>query len=594
MASLPETNLHLFRFIQTPTRQLQGAVGNLETFFSEPWGHVYYLNSPRPGIWSFVVYASDSYSLRIEGYRENGALGDVSNGSSFCSACDRNSICKKDLVDYICVCGEGFSGNGFSCYDINECDTYVWPDPCNHVGYCINTYGSYNCVCFSGFTWENKTCVDIDECLEPKLSNCDPQAECVNNYGSYSCYCPEGYYGDGYTCEIDECKNDVCGFGRECVKIPGSHICSDPCFNYTTLNEPTRSTSYHDYHYYYYDYYGRSDYYLNGWYRFTGSGGTQLAEFCPSVGSCYTRCPMWLSGSHPKPSDGIVNDTICISDAGNCCQWTSYVMMKTCPGGFYIYKFSRTPVYYAGYCTDPGTITDSCSCADDEECKVVGGRYDCYCRSDSSTVTALEDIRPVLSCGSQEIKASFQKCDLQKFNLDTKNIHLIDNTCVGFSDFNTTNIISVVSILKRGVCGNDLENNGTHVIYKNTIFLSMDAAASLAGENVLSIRYSCVYPLDMQLSLETALNPLKGSGTVDMEGSGRLEVTMALYKDSSYTKPYEGSQVILASTTNLFIGILLKIGDISQYAVQMTNCYAVPSINSTTRYDIIKNSCHCS
>ncbi|XP_075141539.1 uromodulin-like [Leptodactylus fuscus] len=567
-----------------------GSMEKIITFFSEPWGSVFHVDYPRPGIWTLEVYAESYYSLRIEGYKENSALGDSFNVSAFCSTCDRNAVCKKDIVDYTCVCKVGFSGDGFACYDIDECNQ--WPYPCSFYGYCVNTYGSYNCTCPSGFTLNGTTCVDINECLEPALSNCDPLAACVNYYGSYSCYCPEGYYGDGHKCEINECLEDVCGFGRECIKIPGSHICFDPCFNYTILNEPTRSTSYHDYYYYdyYYYYYGRSDYYLTGWNRFMGSGGTQLAEFCPSEGSCFTRYPMWLDGSHPKPSDGIVNGTVCISDAGTCCQWTSYVMMKTCPGGFYVYKFSQPPVYSSGYCTDPTTTPGSCYCADDEECRAVSGHYSCYCKSDSSA-TALEDIRPVLSCGSQEIKASFQKCDLKKFNLDTKNIHLIDNTCVGFSDFNTTNIISVVSILKRGVCGNELVNNGTHVIYKNTIFLSLDVASSLGGENVLSIRYSCVYPLDMQLSLETALKPFSGSAIVDMEGTGKLQVTMALYKDSSYITPYEGSEVILTSATNLFIGILLKIGDISQYAVQITNCYAVPSINSTTKYDIIKNSC---
>ncbi|KAG8558187.1 hypothetical protein GDO81_016896, partial [Engystomops pustulosus] len=555
-----------------------GARADFTTFLSEFWGSVGYLDYPRSGYWSFESNAYSSYSIRIEGYKD------------FCSRCSSNANCKKDVLDYTCVCKDGFSGDGYSCYDINEC--YYWPSPCGYYAYCINTYGSYNCVCSSGFISENNTCIDIDECSSPELNNCGQNAACENYNGSYYCYCPTGFFGDGYRCEVDECTKDVCGFGRECIKYYGYHTCSDPCFNYTTLNEPTRSTSYRDYYYYdyYYWYYGRSDYYLNGWYRFTGSGGSSLADFCPSQGSCYTRYPMWLQGAHPEPADGIVNGTVCTSYYDTCCMWTSSVKIKACPGGFNVYKFGYPPQYYSGYCTDPATVPDSCSCAADEECRKVGGRYSCYCKNDSG-IAVLSDIRPVLSCGAQEMKASFQKCDLKKFNLNTKNIHLNDRYCIGFNDYNTTNIISVVSVLKNGVCGNEMVNNGTHVIFKNNIFLSLDTNSSLGGEDILSIRYSCVYPLDLELALETALKPFTDSAVVNVTGTGQLQVTMALYKDSSYTSPYEGSQVLLTAATNLFIGIILKVGDASQYAVQITNCYASPSINSTTRYDIIKNSC---
>ncbi|XP_044129854.1 uromodulin-like, partial [Bufo gargarizans] len=559
-----------------------GAVQNLTTIMSESWGSVFYLKNPRPGTWAITVYGSGPYSIRIEGYK------------AFCETCNSNAACKKDLLDYTCVCNEGFSGDGFSCYDIDECSYYGYysNDKCSYYGYCINTYGSYYCNCNTGFTWDNATCVDVDECSSPSLNNCDPAATCVNYFGSYSCYCPEGYYGNGYKCEVDECTRDVCGFGRECIKFTGSHNCTDPCFTYTTLNDPTRSTSYYDYYYYYYyySYYGRSDYYLSGWYRFEGSGGSRLANFCPSEGSCYIRYPMWMNGTHPVPSDGIVNRTICTSYSGYCCSFTSDIKIKACPGGFYVYKFSTPPVYYSGYCTDPVTIPGSCSCADNEECIAVGGRYSCYCKNHSSP-SALENIRPVLSCGNQEIKASFEKCDLQKFNLNIQNIHLKDSYCKGFPDFNTTNIISVVSILKNGVCGNVLVNNGTHVIYKNTIFLSKDTGASLGGEDILKINYSCVYLLDIHVSLDTALQPFSNSVIVDINGTGTLEATMALYKDSSYTSPFEGSAVLLTSTTNLFIGIILKIADVSQYAVLMKNCYATPSVNSTIKYEIIKDSC---
>ncbi|KAM9305532.1 uromodulin-like [Gastrophryne carolinensis] len=552
-----------------------GSVINESQLISENWGSLSYVNNPKTGSWKVSFSSGGYFSLRIVGFK-----------ASICASCSPYATCRKIIFSYSCVCNDGFSGDGYSCYDTNECYYYS----CNN-GYCVNTFGSYYCSCYSGYTFDiyNKTCVDINECLNSSLSNCHSLATCVNYLGSYSCYCPYGYYGDGYHCEVDECSKDVCGFGQECIKSNKSHSCLDPCYNYTSLNDPTRSTNYY-YDYYYY-YYGRSDSYFNGWYRFIGSGGIRMPEFCPSSGHCYTIAPLWLNGSHPDISDGIVNRTVCTSYYGNCCYWTSNVMIRACPGGYHVYKLSGTPYYYSGYCTDPSTSAESCSCADDEECRLVGGHFGCYCKK--TDVSALGDLRPVLSCGSLEIKASFNKCQLQKLNLNTNNIHLRDKNCIGFPDYNNTNTISVLSVLRSGVCGNDLVNNKTHIIYKNTIYLSLNTGSSLGGEDVLTIDYACVYPLDMELSIDTALIPFASSVNSTITAPGDLLVTMALYQDSGYTSVYEGSEVLLTSKTNLYIGIILKSGDTSQLTVQMKNCFATPTNNqnSSSKYYIIRDSC---
>ncbi|KAM9305533.1 uromodulin-like [Gastrophryne carolinensis] len=556
---------------------------------SENWGYLSYVKNPDSGNWTVTINSAEYYSLRILGIK-----GDIASSASVCASCSPYATCREIIFSYSCVCNNGFSGDGYSCYDINECD-YYYAYSCNN-GYCVNTFGSYSCSCYSGFTYDDvtKTCIDIDECSNSSLNSCYSLKGCVNYYGSYSCYCPSGYYGDGYHCEVDECTKDVCGFGHECIKYSGSHSCVDPCSSYETLNDPTRSTNYYyyyyDYYYYYYYYYGRSDYYLNGWYRFTGSGGIRMPEFCPSPGHCYTIAPLWLNGSHPDISDGIVNRTVCTSYYGNCCTWTSNIMVRACPGGYHVYKFSGTPYYYSGYCTDPTTSEESCSCASDEECRLVGGHYGCYCKKSDS---ALTNFHPVLSCGNLEIKASFTKCQLEGSNLNTSNIHLRDKNCIGFPDYSNTSTISVLSLLKSGVCGNELENNKTHVIIKNTIFLSLNTGSSLGGEDFLSIDYSCVYPLDMVLSLSTALVPFASSVNSSIGGTGDFLITMALYQDSGYTSVYEGSEVLLTSKTNLYIGIILKSGDTSQLTVQMKNCFATPTSNqnSTSKYYIIRESC---
>lgn len=240
---------------------------------------------------------------------------------------------------------DGFIGDGFSCSDIDEC-AYSWSNNCSS-GICQNTFGSYTCLCPSGYTSSGSTCIDINECASPELNRCNSSASCINYNGYYSCVCLFGYIGDGFSCEVDECAYGACGLGIECIKSPGSYSCSDPCSNYSFLDEPWRSTS----NIYGYGYY--CDYSKNGWYRFIGSGGVRMPESCVPENSCNTMAPIWLSGTHPMLSDGIVNRTVCASWSGSCCLWSSTVLIRACPGGYHVYKLEGTPHNncYLSYCT---------------------------------------------------------------------------------------------------------------------------------------------------------------------------------------------------------------------------------------------------
>ena len=136
------------------------------------------------------------------------------------SVCHVNAEC----VEQNCVCQSGFTGDGKTCDDIDECDGL---HSCHIKAQCVNTVGSFQCVCNSGYT--GKDCVDIDEC-DLGVHDCDQLATCVNTPGSYRCYCPSGYLlsVDGKNCsDIDECKEgtDDCPFDFTCINTPGSYVC---------------------------------------------------------------------------------------------------------------------------------------------------------------------------------------------------------------------------------------------------------------------------------------------------------------------------------------------------------------------------------
>ncbi|CAH2307095.1 uromodulin [Pelobates cultripes] len=564
-----------------------GIYSPVKEIVRQTWGSLWIVENPTFGRWSMNINASGFYSIRVQGLKVNNI-----SYPDICSKCHSNATCTKNLYTMQCTCNDGFVGDGYTCSDYNEC-RYYWSNPC-YPYTCINTYGSYYCICPSGYEMSNKTCTDIDECSRPDLNSCHRLANCTNYGGSYTCLCPSGYFGDGYHCEFDECSTGICGFGNDCIKLNGSYSCLDPCFNATILNEPWRSTSNYYYPYYYYyssSYYGQCDSSLYGWYRFTGSGGTRMPEFCPSTYSCYTSAPMWLSGSHPAVADGIVNHTACANWYGDCCSWSRSVQIKACSQGFHVYKFSGAPTCNLAYCTDPSSTMDSCSCGDEEECRYVNGHFGCYCKT-STEPLSLGTLSPALSCGANSMIVSFTKCRLQRLKLNTNTVHLLDANCTGSLNFNSTSVISVMSAPKKDSCGNQELKNATHVIYKNIIYLSLDTNSSVGGEDVFSITYSCAYPLDMQVSLETILSPMNSSIAV-IEGSGQLVTSIALYQDSSLSTPYVGSEIILTSKTILHVGVFINGGDTSQFLLVMKNCYATPSRNASDpiKYDIIKNSC---
>lgn len=55
-----------------------------------------------------------------------------------------------------------------------------------------------------------------------------------------------------------------------------------------------------------------------------------------------------------------------------------------------------------------------------------------------------------------------------------------------------------------------LKRNGTHAIYKNTLSVANEF---IIRDTILNINFQCAYPLDMKVSLQTALQPIVRYGT---------------------------------------------------------------------------------
>ncbi|XP_015270812.1 PREDICTED: uromodulin-like [Gekko japonicus] len=373
------------------------------------------------------------------------------------------------------------------------------------------------------------------------------------------------------------------GFAEECVWRNSSRICLDPCSSYTVLDEPWRSTSYGP---------GTNcDSDKKGWYRFVGQGGERMPEACVPVHRCNTDAPMWLNGLHPEQNAGIVSRVACAHWNEQCCLWSTSVQVKACIGGYFVYKLEGTPACTLTYCTDPNYSGSPCSqCGVDEECQLVNGVWGCVCSQDfnSSDISSLE---PQLECGANQIKVSFEKCVLNKLGFQDVVMYLNDDRCAGFEEQKNTTVISVVTPTQGGQCGTQLTNNDTHATYSNTLYLGNGTI--IRDDDEVKINFQCSYPLDMEISLATAIHPIVSSINISVGGTGLFTVKMALYRASDYTSPYEGPTAVLSAEDHLYVGVMVTSGDTSRFVLRLDSCYATPTKNTTgsLKYFIIQNSC---
>jgi hypothetical protein len=154
--------------------------------------------------------------------------GILSCGTTSCMACTAPANAAPTCDGTLCgfTCNTGYTANGASCVDINECATNN--GGCSPDATCANTPGSRTCTCNAGFTGNGVTCLDINEC-NTNNGGCVTNATCTNTQGSFSCACNMGYQGTGTTSctDINECltNNGDCGSNATCTNTPGGRTC---------------------------------------------------------------------------------------------------------------------------------------------------------------------------------------------------------------------------------------------------------------------------------------------------------------------------------------------------------------------------------
>ncbi|KAF4106294.1 uncharacterized protein LOC131550874 [Onychostoma macrolepis] len=409
-------------------------------------------------------------------------------------------------------------------------------------------------------------------------------------------------------------------FTRPTVSIPGPRYCTvsfttpsvDPCYTYTSLDEPWRATDYSSI--------VMCDYNVewNGWYRLFYNGqNAQMPESCVNQGMCGTYSPLWLNDTHPELEDGVIIRQVCASTWSGCCGYTSHpIRVKACPGNYYVYEFVK-PMFCSVYCVDitglnetstttetiptidsitpritNNDLEDCCSelnCSEDEWCGKKNGVYGCMC-NDNLPRPQPNSFGFSETCERSSGSMSVSRCQLFEAGFPADVLHLNDPSCKGTVrngrvEFHFDN--------DEHICGTNLVANGTHIIYSNFILGTPRSEGLISREKILKLSFSCVYPQTQSLSMNVEINPLETIvHKILPSGEGRYQVRMTPYEDDEFTRPFTG-RVDAELEQKMNVEVRVEGVDSRQFALVMDTCWATP-VNDpdySLRWDLIVTEC---
>lgn len=107
-------------------------------------------------------------------------------GDTCLFACDRGYVL--DGSDSRQCTDDGtWTGVEALCVNVNECQ--IGTNDCDEHATCVDTPGGFECRCSTGWTGDGTSCTDLDECSAATLNDCDADEECVDilNGGGFEC-----------------------------------------------------------------------------------------------------------------------------------------------------------------------------------------------------------------------------------------------------------------------------------------------------------------------------------------------------------------------------------------------------------------------
>ncbi|XP_071348698.1 pancreatic secretory granule membrane major glycoprotein GP2-like isoform X2 [Trachinotus anak] len=199
---------------------------------------------------------------------------------------------------------------------------------------------------------------------------------------------------------------------------------------------------------------------------------------------------------------------------------------------------------------------------------------------------------PELVCGQDYLRLMVQKRVLQERGLNASSAHLIDPRC--HQQVDQQEMMWYLVERRKGICGNVVKTNGSHITYSNMLFVYPSAQTNITLSIPMSIPFSCVFPLDDVTSLNAAIQYQPPGGRVGVVRSGDpTRASMTLYRRPDYSQPFPSGPVSLPLGSALHIGVSVENYDNNRFVLVLENCFVTnsPSADDPVQYSLIQNRC---
>ncbi|MCJ8738162.1 hypothetical protein PDJAM_G00032310 [Pangasius djambal] len=192
------------------------------------------------------------------------------------------------------------------------------------------------------------------------------------------------------------------------------------------------------------------------------------------------------------------------------------------------------------------------------------------------------------TCSGSTGSLSLSRCQLFEAGYSVDVLHLNDQSCKG-EVHNDRLVFNFDS--NANMCGTTLENNATHIIFKNNVGTT-DGIGVISRTGGLNIAFSCVYPLIQSISMPMAFQATGSVISKELSTEGTYQIKMIPYPDSQFMHPYSGS-VTLQTNQQLYIAVEVDQFDSNQIALVLDKCWATPvdQVDYNIRWDLIINEC---
>ncbi|NXK10559.1 TECTA protein, partial [Herpetotheres cachinnans] len=242
--------------------------------------------------------------------------------------------------------------------------------------------------------------------------------------------------------------------------------------------------------------------------------------------------------------------------------------------------------------------SDTClpnPCQHQGDCQVAEDRPLCSCKP-GFTGMFCQDVVLKLACEEEHMKMMVRKEVFELLKIPWELVHLKNQACKVSEREEEGELFFAATLTGENhtACGSIIQQNGSHVSYSNVIESEREAHRGVISRSFqLEVHFSCVYAYKQVVRLPFALTAVDKLVQFVVR-EGHFNVSMRLYKTSSYLQPYHLPAAAIPVTDTLHV--LLKIEgqhQLKYFLLSIEDCWATPSTDpyQDVQHKLIEKGC---